>query len=129
MTKLQAPERVPDWLLGGQVRRRVLEGLTHSKGMTAKRLAREIDAGEATVYEVIRALKAIGAVEQTARGHYRFASDTRIAQALRALVDASRQFADRPVARPPSRAIRSGLTGLQTLSQRPRSDSSSPSQS
>jgi predicted transcriptional regulator len=103
MTRLDAPERVPDWLLGGQVRRRVLEGLVRPCGCNVAELAEEIGAGEATVYEVVRALREIGAVERVARGRYRLALEPPVAEALRLLVAASREFADRPVSRPPGR--------------------------
>lgn len=103
MTGIDAPERVPDWLLGGQVRRRVFEGLVRPAGCNAAELAEEIGAGEATVYEVIRALREIGAVEKVARGRYRLARKPRVGRALRSLVVASQEFADVPVSRPPSR--------------------------
>jgi predicted transcriptional regulator len=103
MTRLSTSERVPDWLLGGQVRRRVFEGLARRGGCKAAELAEEIDAGESTVYEVIRALKHMGAIEELERGRYRLARQTRVAKALRSLVTASRDFADVPVDRPPGR--------------------------
>lgn len=103
MTRLDAPERVPDWLLGGQVRRRVFEGLMQTHGCNASELADEIGAGESTVYEVIRALRDIGAIEKVARGRYRLARQPRVAKALRSLIIASSEFADKPVNRPPGR--------------------------
>lgn len=103
MTRLEAPERVPDWLLGGQVRRRVFEGLARRRGCKATELAEEIGASESTVYEVIRALRAIGAIEEIARGRYRLARQPRVAKALKSLVVASRDFADVSVSRPPGR--------------------------
>ncbi len=106
MTKINAPERVPDWLLGGQVRRRILEGLLHPQGRRAAKLASEINAGEATVYEVIRALHAIGAAEKIDRGCYRLAEDQPVARALRSLIAASSAFANVPVSRPPGRVRR-----------------------
>lgn len=106
MTRLDAPERMPDWLMGGQVRRRVFEALARPRGCKAAALAEEIGASEATVYEVIRALKQIGAVEKLERGRYRLAHEQRVAQALRSLVVAAREFADTPVSRPPGRVKR-----------------------
>ncbi len=106
MTRVDVPERVPDWLLGGQVRRRVFEALARPDGCNAAELAREIDAGEATVYEVIRALREIGALETIERGRYRLARKAPVAKALRSLVTASREFADRPISRPPGRVKR-----------------------
>jgi predicted transcriptional regulator len=106
MTRLDAPERVPDWLLGGQVRRRVFEGLVRTGGCNAAELAEEIGAGKATVYEVIRGLREIGAIEKIDRGRYRLARQPGVAKALRSLVVASREFADIPVSRPPGRVKR-----------------------
>jgi DNA-binding transcriptional ArsR family regulator len=106
MTRLEAPERIPDWLLGGPVRRRVFEALVCSDGCNAAELASEIGAGEATVYEVIRALRGIGAIETVARGRHRLARGPGVAKALRSLIDASREFADTPVDRPPGRVKR-----------------------
>ena len=106
MTKIDAPERVPDWLLGGRVRRRILERLVDPQGSRAAKLASEIDAGEATVYEVIRGLRAIGAIETLDRGHYRLARDQPVAKALRSLIAASLEYAEVPVSRPPGRVKR-----------------------
>jgi biotin operon repressor len=103
MTRLSTPERVPDWLLGGRVRRRVFEGLVQPDGCNAAELAEEIGASDSTVYEVIRALRDIGAIEKVARGRYRLADQSRLAKALRSLIAASGEFADRPVSRPPGR--------------------------
>jgi hypothetical protein len=58
------------------------------------------------VYEVIRALREIGAVEKIARGRYRLAREPRVAKALRSLIVASREFAETPVSRPPGRVKR-----------------------
>lgn len=105
MTRLSAPERVPDWLLGGRVRRRVFEGLVQPEGCNAAELAKEIGASDSTVYEVIRALRDIGAIEKVARGRYRLADQPQVAKALRSLIAASGEFADRSVSRPPGRVL------------------------
>jgi DNA-binding IclR family transcriptional regulator len=74
-----------------------------AQGCNVAELAEEIGAGEATVYEVIRALREIDAIEKVERGRYRFAPAPPVAKALRSLVVASRDLADTPVSRPPGR--------------------------
>lgn len=88
------------------MRRRVLEGLA-AQPWTAIALAEHINAGEATVFEVIRALKAIGGVDRIAgsRGSYQL-SAAGIGEALRALIDAAKPFDEHAVSRPPGRVIR-----------------------
>jgi hypothetical protein len=106
MTRDQSPERIPDWLLGGRVRRRVFERLTDRQGWTARDLAEEIDAGVATVFEVFRALRPLGALEPTGpRGSYRLASSG-VGGAIRRLLVAGSGFAGEPVSRPPGRVKR-----------------------
>lgn len=106
MTRHDAPERVPDWLLGGHVRRRVFEELRARKGWTAPKLAEEIDAGQATVYEVFRALKPLGALESTGtHGAYRL-TRSGVGKAIRALLDAGSAYEEDPVSRPPGRVKR-----------------------
>jgi len=108
MTRDGSPERVPDWLLGGHVRRRVLERLTDKRGWTAAALAAEIDAGDATVFEVLRVLKPLGAVERVgARGTYRLSHDG-LGSAIRTLVTAGSRFSHERVARPPGRVKNQG---------------------
>lgn len=103
MTRIDAPERVPDWLLGGRVRRRVFERLATTDGWTARALAAEIDAGEATVFELFRALRKLEALDHVDRGSYRLADNNPVADAIRALLNASAPLASHPVDRPPSR--------------------------
>ena len=103
MTRDQTPEQVPDWLLGGHVRRRVLENLLNKQGWTAIDLAEHIDAGQASVFEVFRAMKPLGALERAGpRGTYRL-SHHGVGAAIRCLIAASAQFNDDPVSRPPGR--------------------------
>jgi hypothetical protein len=66
-------------------------------------LAEEIDAGEAMVYELFRALKKLEALDQLGEGRYRLASDNALAQAIRGLLEAAAPLADQAVDRPPSR--------------------------
>jgi predicted transcriptional regulator len=106
MTRIDAPERVPDWLLGGRVRRRVITALTSKEGCNVADLAEEINAGDATVYEVLRALRGMGALEKVARGRWRLARDQPVARALRALVAAGHEHSDWRVSRPPGRVKR-----------------------
>lgn len=103
MTRDSVPERVPDWLLGGHVRRRVFEQLTDRHGWSASALAEEIDASSATVYEVFRALKPLGALESTGpRGSYRL-TRSGVGKAIRQLLAAGSAFENDPLSRPPGR--------------------------
>jgi hypothetical protein len=105
MTRDKSPERVPDWLLGGHVRRRVLENLAE-RPWTAIALAEHIDAAEPTVFEVFRAMKPLGAVEPVGtRGTYRL-SRGGMGKAIRALIRSAEPYRDRPVSRPPGRVQR-----------------------
>jgi hypothetical protein len=105
MTRDKGPERVPDWLLGGHVRRRVLEALAE-KAWTAIDLAEHIDAAEPTVFEVFRAMKPLGAIERVGtRGTYQLSNEG-VGDALRRLIDAAKPFRADPVSRPPGRVVR-----------------------
>lgn len=102
MRREKSPERVPDWLLGGHVRRRVLEALDE-QGWTAIELAEHINAAEPTVFEVFRAMKPLGGIEPVGpRGTYRLSHDG-IGSAVRALIQAAKPFEGDPVSQPPSR--------------------------
>jgi len=106
MTRDPTPERVPDWLLGGRVRRRIFAALAAPAGAAANQIAKDIDAGPAFVYEVLRALKPINAVESTGtRGHYRL-TKTGVGEAIRNLLDAGAAFSEKPVSRPSGRVKR-----------------------
>lgn len=98
------PERVPDWMLGGTARRRVLERLAEDgPGWSGEDLAKNLGLGRAWTFEIMRILRAINAVEQLSSGRYRLASSEPLAQSLRNLLAALRPFVDTPVDRPPSR--------------------------
>jgi hypothetical protein len=117
MTRDAVPERVPDWLLGGHVRRRVFERLRARHGWSASALAEEIDAGEATVYEVFRALKPLGALEAAGPpGSYRL-TRSGVGKAIRALLRAGANFEHESLSRPPGRV----------KGQQPPSDGPGPS--
>jgi hypothetical protein len=105
MTRDKSPERVPDWLLGGHVRRRVLENLA-DREWTAIELAEHINAAAPTVFEVLRAMKPIGAVERVGpRGAYRL-SRRGVGKAIRTLLVAAEPFREEVVSRPPGRVLR-----------------------
>lgn len=109
MTKIVAPQRLPDWLLGGRVRRRILEKLAEERGWAALELAAEVGAGEATTFEVFRVLREppVDALELTSsarEGCYRLKKEgNQVAEAVRALVAASNAIGEEPIPRPPSR--------------------------
>jgi hypothetical protein len=96
-------EFVPDWVLGGAGRRRILERLAESRGYTGTELKTE--AGHAWVYEMLRALKAIDAVElvPNTTASYRLSKTQPVGKALIKLVAALRPLSGSQVSRPPSR--------------------------
>jgi DNA-binding HxlR family transcriptional regulator len=99
-------EVIPDWVLGGAARRRILERLAEpGDGWTGKLLVADLEIGPAWVYEVLRALKAIDAVERVpgSRAAYRLSQTEPVGAALRSLLEALQRYADTPVSRPPSR--------------------------
>lgn len=77
-----------DWLLGGNRKRRILECLTDApeEGWSAEALAAHLEIGQATVYETFRALKGANLLDRVRPRRYRLASETDLADKLRALV-------------------------------------------
>jgi hypothetical protein len=56
---------VPDWLLGGNRKRRVLSALARPKrpiGWKAQELSKELGCGRTTVFEIVRVLRALDAL-------------------------------------------------------------------
>ncbi len=104
-TREPAADDVPDWLLGGNRKRRVLAALagTSRRGWTVAELAHELDCGATTVYEILRGLRPLGVLEQRPGGRVRLARDGALARALRGLLAALAPFEGRPVDRPPRR--------------------------
>jgi DNA-binding IclR family transcriptional regulator len=96
---------VPDWLLGGNRKRRVLELLADEKhgGWTAAELSIEIDCGRTTAHEILRTLDAMGVLEEAPKGGMRLAHTGDLAEALRALLDALVLYRSETVERPPRR--------------------------
>lgn len=92
-----------DWLLGGNRKRRVIAALVRAPkgGRGADHLVDEEGIGRATVFEVIRALKAAGALERPRPGRYRVTRGTALGKAIHALVAALEPAGE--VDRPPSR--------------------------
>jgi DNA-binding IclR family transcriptional regulator len=100
------PDLVPDWLLGGNRKRRILEALAApgpAGAWTAKELTAQLGCGSTTVYEVLRSLRPLGVLEADAEGRVRLAREQELAQALRALLVALAPLAHKPVERPPRR--------------------------
>ncbi len=94
---------VPNWFLGGERRRLLLEAITTrpKKGWTVAELTERTGCGQATAYEVVRVLRDLGVVEPPdAKRRYRLAPDHRLATPLRVLLDELRTYASRAVDRP-----------------------------
>jgi IclR-like helix-turn-helix domain-containing protein len=94
---------IPNWLLGGERRRLLLETLTTrpKRGWTVPELVERTGCGQATAYEVIRVLRGLGLLESTDLGHrYRFASDHALVTPLRDLLKELRRYSSWRVDRP-----------------------------
>jgi hypothetical protein len=94
---------VPNWFLGGERRRLLLQVLSsrHKRGWTVAELQELTGCGQATAYEVVRVLLDLGLLHPPDAQHrYRFAEKHRLAQPLRGLLQALKPYASRPVQRP-----------------------------
>jgi hypothetical protein len=94
---------VPDWFLGGDRRRRLLEALAQDRaqGWTVRALIAELGCGQATAYELIRALGRLDLLQPLPRGEHLLSEEGRLAVALREFLVALEPYADDPVDRPP----------------------------
>jgi hypothetical protein len=94
---------VPDWLLGGNRKRRVLAALADPQrehAWTVRELVAQLRCGRSTVYETIRALRALDVLD-LADGRLQFDPDSELANAIVALIHALAPFASQGVDRPP----------------------------
>jgi hypothetical protein len=101
---------VPDWFLGGDRKRRLLAALarpSEHENWAADELAEATSCGVATVYEVLRVLKEVGVVEPLSSARYRFADETDLGRALRAMLVALNSFETTTTPRPSRGARRS----------------------
>jgi hypothetical protein len=97
------PDVVPDWFLGGERRRLLLQTISsrRRRGWTVAELREKTDCGQATAYEVVRVLTDIGLLQPPDSLHrYRLNEDHRLAAPLRDLLGALRPYSSRPVRRP-----------------------------
>jgi DNA-binding IclR family transcriptional regulator len=94
---------VPDWLLGGNRKRRVLDALAKPQdaaGWKPAQLAETLKCGRTTVFEIVRVLRGLKILEEDA-GHVRIASSAPLGRALIDLLDAVDNFMDQAIDRPP----------------------------
>lgn len=95
---------VPDWLLGGNRKRLVLEALAFRRpktGWTVAELVAQKVCAQATAYEIIRGLKQLGIIESLPGGAVTLRQDMRLVQALVGVLEAVRPLAEVSVDRPP----------------------------
>lgn len=98
----QPPERLSDWLLGGRGRHAVFERLAEGKkGWKAEELRRETGLSRPWVFEIFRALKPTGALQEVEKGRYRLQDGHPLTKALRSMTAAASAYADFVVERPP----------------------------
>jgi hypothetical protein len=95
------PDTVADFLLGGHRKRLILERLAMDEGWSAADLVKKLGVGRATVFEVIRALKAADALDTLPKARYRLSKTTPLGRALRDLVSALAAGGRSKVSRPP----------------------------
>jgi len=95
------PHRVPDWMLGGHRRRLILQALATDGGCNADALASEADIGRSTVFEMLRALRDIGAIARAPDGSWRLDTDTALGAAINDLLTAVLPLDGCAVDRPP----------------------------
>lgn len=94
---------VPDWLMGGNRKRRVLASLAdqaRERGWTVAELVEELGCGRTTAFEIVRALRPLG-VLLAGEGRLRLDQDTQLGAAIASMVIALEPFGTEPVDRPP----------------------------
>lgn len=99
-----AGDVVPDWLLGGNRKRRVLGALADEQrqhGWRVSELVDDLACGRSTVYEIVRALRALNVLGQDSEGRLQLDVNTELGEALAGLLEALEPFAAEPVDRPP----------------------------
>src|SRR5438105_2080283 len=108
------PDTVADFLLGGHRKRLIIECLASDDGRTAAELVKRLRVGRATVFEVIRALNAAGALDTLPNARYQLSRKAPLGRALRALVAALASGGRRKVARPPRPGRPAGSSSRRT---------------
>jgi DNA-binding IclR family transcriptional regulator len=96
---------VPDWLLGGNRKRRVLQALAEERpdGWTAAELSERLGCGRTTAHEILRSLRPLGVLEARPGGGVRLDNHSQLARALRGLLAALQPLESQVVERPPRR--------------------------
>ncbi len=95
---------VPDWLLGGNRKRRVLAALAEPRkpeGWKPNELATALGCGRTTVFEIVRGLRSLQVVADDGAGHVRLDPATTLGKALIELLLVVDAFAAISVDRPP----------------------------
>jgi hypothetical protein len=94
---------VPDWLLGGYRKRRVLEALAWQRpklGWTVAALVEKEICAQATAYEILRGLRPLGVLENRPGGGVVLRQEGDLAEALRTFLVALRPLSTEEVDRP-----------------------------
>jgi DNA-binding IclR family transcriptional regulator len=97
-------DEVPDWLLGGNRKRRLLAALARQQrrqGWTAAQLSVELSCGLTTAHELLRGLRPIGLLEEHPGGGERLARSNELGRAVRAMIKALGPLEGQTVERPP----------------------------
>jgi DNA-binding IclR family transcriptional regulator len=100
------PDLVPDWLFGGNRKRRVLEALVRPdppQGHTADELAGELGIGRSTVFETLRALRRLELLVEDGPRARLDVDGTALGRAIAQLIDAVEPYATKTIERPPRR--------------------------
>lgn len=93
---------IPDWLLGGNRKRMLLAALVENpNALGAHALAEHLGCGRSTAFETIRALRALGVIEQDDSGGIRLIASHELTKAIKGMLEALGPFAGQTVDRPP----------------------------
>lgn len=93
---------VPDWLMGGNRKRRVLAALANpDRGWSVRELVEGLGCGRSTAYEIVRALRALSVLNEETDGGLHLDLNTDLGVAIARLVEALEPLAHEPVDRPP----------------------------
>jgi hypothetical protein len=91
---------VPDWLLGGQRKRLVLQALAAPDGVRADDLVQRLGVGRGTAFETLRALRDVKAISQMPSGVWVLDTDRPLGDAIDLMLKALKPLDGRAVDAP-----------------------------
>ena len=97
--------RVPDWLLGGQRKRLVLQALAEPEGVRADDLVLTVGVGRGTAFETFRALRDVKAITQLPSGKWALDPQHPLGEAITVMLKALKPVERKPVSRPSRKRV------------------------